>query len=77
MIRPDGTWNKDGAPAGCAWNVGRLQARVFRSRHLRFARHGELDAITLRESLFLDIHRAAESLLRQFSSISTRVCSML
>jgi len=30
MIRRESTWNKDGAPADSAWNVGKLQAKVFR-----------------------------------------------
>jgi len=49
---------------------------VNTARQRELARHGDLDAITLSERLFLDIHREAERQLRQLSSISTRVCSM-
>jgi len=77
MIGPDSTWNKDESLAGSPWNVGRLQAKVFTFRHRGLARHGDLDAITFSERLFLDIHQEEESPLRQFSSISTKVCSML
>ena len=50
---------------------------VNSARQRELARHGDLDAITFGERLFPNIHREEESPLRQLSSISTRVCSML
>ena len=76
MIRPNSTWNKDGAPGSSAWNV------VGSSKTCTVQLITRLHDIAIlmdypERTILLDLHPEEERLLRQSSSISTRVCSML